>query len=98
MDIDLSPYTEGVRIFLGFERGKKLRETLNLNELEEKEESIILIFPQDFFAVQASFVQGLLCEAVKKFGLQDTLKKYIFMCGRSVYDDIIVGLKHCKQN
>lgn len=48
------------KVLSKIDNGKKLRNSLNLNEIEkESQDSVILIFPKDLYVLTTSYVRGL---------------------------------------
>lgn len=70
----------GSHIFTGRDRGIEARKKSRLDELEEKNDKIIFLFPPHTWGINPSFYGGLMEVSIKK--LRDTKifeEKYVFM-------------------
>lgn len=78
--IQLSKY-KPVRstIFTGRAQGEDSRKDLNLSSLEQKNDIIDVIIPQDTSSLNPSFFLGLFYESIKELGMEKFINKYNFI-------------------
>lgn len=67
--IHLNSLTLGeVRNLAGHDRGLKAREHFHIDQLDESNEPVEVLIPDDFRAVSPSFFQGMFAASVHKLG------------------------------
>ena len=67
--IDLIELTrDEVRNLAGHDRGLKAREHFGLNELDQANETVDVLLPENFRAISPSFFQGMFAKSVHHFG------------------------------
>ena len=67
--INLTELTrDEVRNLAGHDRGLKAREHFGLDKLDQGNESVDVVLPDNFRAVSPSFFQGMFAESVHHFG------------------------------
>lgn len=97
--INLSKYRgSNSRVLSGREQGKDVRRKLNLDEIDYKRESVMIIIPEDTLSLNTSFFLGLFGASVRTLGEDEFRKVYQFECKdiirRSIDDGIIRALKN----
>lgn len=98
MEIDLNKFkNSGSRVLSGRNEGKKAREKLNLDSVDNDAENVSVIFPEDIISLNSSFFLGLFGPSVRNLGENEFVKKYTFICPdfikKSVNDGIERALK-----
>lgn len=93
-ELRLETLTDGkVRNLSGHERGLKARDFYNLNEMDETEEVVRIIFPDDLDAIATSFFQGMFSESIKRFNSkEDFLSHYSFVARPEVIEQVFRGI------
>ena len=77
--IDLDHYrTKGVQVFAGRDRGKAVRKTVKVDDLDSSDYSVTVKIPEDTFAVTSSFILGLFGDSISKMGEVRFRDKYRF--------------------
>lgn len=96
--IDLTVLTQNkVRMLTGHQRGVASRDHFNLDFLEQAEEQIVVIAPDNLETITPSFVQGLFAATVKRFGGDAPAKRYDFSrLPTTLQEDMIMGIERLK--
>ena len=97
-NIVLKKYLNNKKVLSGREKGKKLRETLRLDEKDKNETSVKIEFPKDVYALNSSYFLGLFGVSVRKFGKDKFLEKYKFSCSNIIMLNILDGIEDALNN
>lgn len=65
-------------VFTGRDKGKYVRENSNFDRLEEENDKVIFVIPDNLFSINPSFFEELLVNVVGKLGKERFLAKYEF--------------------
>jgi len=77
--IDLSNYKSGgSTIFTGRPQGASVREKLDLDEIDNSNNSVVFIIPSDTTSFNPSFYLGLLFKSYERLGIEGFDGKYSF--------------------
>lgn len=69
----------GGPVYIGRPKGEKAREKWKLNEIDESDESVIVVIPDGTFSINSSFFLGLFAPSIKALGSRELfMKKYQF--------------------
>jgi hypothetical protein len=68
--------TTGAKIFTGRDRGKSVRIDSNINSIEEKFDSVIIIIPENIYSIIPSFLEEFLHDVVMKLGREGFMSKF----------------------
>lgn len=80
-------------ILTGRDKGKEARININIDELEEKNDKIILVIPDKIVSFNSSFFLGLFTPSIKKYKTKERfLEKYEFKCDDTIMEDIYYGI------
>ena len=80
-------------ILSGRTKGKKMRDILKLDELEEKEDIIEITISKPIASFNSSYFLGLFTVSIKKYKTKEAfLKKYNFVCDEYIMQDINDGI------
>ncbi len=94
MKIDLGKcLVKGNKVFSGREFGEKVRRDLNLERLDNTNEKIEIIIPEDTFSLNASFFLGAFGPSVRNLGANKFKEKYIFKCEDIIKESIDDGIE-----
>lgn len=66
------------KVFTGRDRGKLVREKSKLDSIEENNELVEIIIPDNIYSINPSFFEELFVNVVKKLGKSEFLKKFKF--------------------
>lgn len=76
----LSEYNEkGIKNFLGLKNGILVREKSKFDQIEADNDKIIFVVPKDIRHISVSYLEGLICNVVRKLGKEKFLEKYYFL-------------------
>jgi hypothetical protein len=82
--IDLDGHrTAGVRVFAGRDRGKKVRDSSRLDELERECDTICVVVPEDVFSINSSFFLGMFGPSIARLGEIEFRRRFQFE-GKSI--------------
>lgn len=85
--IDLEKYrTKGSKVFTGRERGIKIREESNIDNLIETSETVEISIPADIMSINPSFLEEFLINVVSKLGKEQFYNKVKFVTESKRYD------------
>jgi hypothetical protein len=70
--------TPGAKVYTGRDRGKKVRELSHIDEIEESNDEVKIIIPNNVYSIIPSFFEELFLNAVLKLGRDRFLKKFKF--------------------
>jgi hypothetical protein len=76
--IDLTPYTIGVPILVGRERGEAVRKALNIDEVDRSHEEVDVLIPDWVYSVTSSFFLGLFEKSIKELGEDEFRRMFHF--------------------
>ncbi|UWR78860.1 hypothetical protein K4K97_09455 [Phaeobacter inhibens] len=95
MQIDFSQLTQGkVRNLSGHERGAEARDYFSLNTLDELDEPVEIVVPDDLDAIATSFFQGMFAASVRRFDSEkEFLEHYRFLASPEIIAQIIRGIE-----
>lgn len=79
--------------FSGRREGRAVRKKHNLDEKDKDDNSYVVSMPQDTTSFNPSFFLGLFYQSIKKLGIDEFQKKYIFS-----YDNLYESLKKVIKN
>lgn len=71
--------TQGARIFTGRDRGKQVREQVDLLNLITKNEKISITIPEDIITINPFFLEEFFYEVVVKLGKEGFYNKFEFI-------------------
>lgn len=97
-NINLKQYISNKKVLSGREKGKKLRETLKLDEKDKTETPIGVEIPKEVYALNSSYFLGLFGVSVRKFGKDKFLEKYKFSCTHIIMLNILDGIEDALNN
>ena len=66
------------KVFTGRDRGKDVRVASKIDEMEEKNESILVIIPDNIYSINPSFFEELFVNVVLKLGREKFREKFEF--------------------
>jgi hypothetical protein len=66
------------KVFTGRDRGKFVREKSKLDSIEQKNDLVEIIIPNNIYSINPSFFEELFVNVVKKLGREEFLKKFKF--------------------
>lgn len=72
------------RVLSGVDFGEETRKLLDLDSIDNTDETVTFLIPDHVYSVNSSFFSGLFQISLKKFGEAKFREKYLFEC-----DDII---------
>lgn len=85
MMINLKEYFDNeVKVLSGRKIGKEHRKKFHLNRLDEEDDIINIIIPDDIYSINTSYFLELFGPSIRKLGEDKFRKKYVFEC-----DDVI---------
>lgn len=89
--INIEALTKGeVRNLSGHERGLAARAEFHLDDLDESEEVVEVLFPEHFRGISSSFFQGMFAESVHKSGsVEDFFGHYRFAAPTHILAQIL---------
>lgn len=77
-EVQISQYrNNGAKIFTGRDKGIKARDELDLNNLDEQNETVKVLIPSDTWGINPSFFGGMFEGSIKTLGSKFT-EKYQF--------------------
>jgi len=92
--IDLSHYhAQGTIVLSGRPKGAALRDTLNLDKLEQGGEQIQVVVPEEVVSLNSSFFSGLFGPSVQRMGEDQFRQIYLFKGHSSLQEDVDAGIK-----
>lgn len=75
--IDLTEITKGeVRNLSGHPRGVAARDHFDLSELDEAEDVVCVVFPDNLLSVAPSFVQGMFAGSYRALGSEEAFRRH----------------------
>lgn len=75
--INLEDYrVQGAKVLTGRDRGKYVRQTSNLDEIEAKYDEVIIIIPKDIYSIIPSFFEELFLNVILKLGRVKFFEKF----------------------
>jgi hypothetical protein len=78
--INLEDYrVKGAKVFTGRDRGKSVRESSKLDEIESLFAEINIIIPDNIYSINPSFFEELFLNVVIKLGKEKFLEKFKFI-------------------
>ena len=94
MVIDLDDYrTTDSRVFSGRERAKKIRKTINLDDIDRTGEQVEVRIPPDTYSVTSSFFLGLFGDSIRNLGEAEFRRRYRFK-GEGITPMIEDGIRY----
>jgi len=99
--INLQKYrSNGEKILTGRDEGKRIRETLRIDNFDKEDIKVIIDIPSDILSLNSSYFLGLFQKSIKLLGEDGFRKKYIFKCDRKSIIDINVedGIQEALNN
>jgi restriction endonuclease Mrr len=66
------------KVFTGRDRGKSVREKSKLDRIEQNNDSIEIIIPDNIYSINPSFFEELFVNVVKKLGKEEFMNKFKF--------------------
>jgi len=66
------------KVFTGRDRGKSVREKSKLDRIEQDNNSVEIIIPNNIYSINPSFFEELFVNVVKKLGKEKFLEKFKF--------------------
>ena len=97
--IDMKVYVGNKKIISGRKNGKKAREDIKIERLEDENDIIIIKVPMDVLSFNSSYFLGMLGKSVRKYGSKEAfLKKYTFECNDIVRININDGIMDALNN
>lgn len=85
--IDLERFrTKGSKVFTGRERGIKIREESNIDNLINTSEIVKISIPADIMSINPSFLEEFLINVVSKLGKEQFYNKVKFVTESKRYD------------
>lgn len=66
------------KVFTGRDRGKLVREKSKLDMIEQTNDSVKIIIPDNIYSINPSFFEELFVNVVKKLGKEEFLRKFEF--------------------
>ena len=92
--IDLRALTRGeVTSLSGQPRGLEARRFFDLNSLDDLDETVVVVAPENLDALTPSFVQGMFASSVHKLGPERFYQHYIFQISPELHSDVVVGVE-----
>ena len=86
-------------VLSGRTKGRKMRETLKLDELEDKEDVIEIVINKPIASFNSSYFLGLFTISIKKYKTKEAFfKKYNFICDKYIMQDIHDGIDEALKN
>jgi restriction endonuclease Mrr len=77
--ISLETYrTKGAKIFTGRDRGEYVREKSNIDRIENENEEVIIVIPDNLYSINPSFFEELFVNVVTKLGKENFYEKFNF--------------------
>lgn len=88
------------KILTGRDEGKKVRESLKLDNIDNEDITVIVEIPNDILSLNSSYFLGLFQKSIMLLGEEKFRKKYIFRCERKSIIDINVedGIQEALNN
>jgi hypothetical protein len=73
LEISFSDLTKDgeVRNLSGHERGRAARVNYHLDDVDQADESVRVVIPDDVYSITSSFFQGMFSESVRKAGSRE---------------------------
>lgn len=96
--IDLKQYIQNKKVLSGRDNGVNLRKRLEIDKIENENDEIKIIIPQDVFALNSSYFLGWLGKSVRDLGKENFEKKYLFECNEIVKLNIEDGINDALNN
>ncbi len=97
--IELKDYIEDRKIISGRKNGIEIREKLKIEDLENNNDIIEIIIPDDILSFNSSYFLGMLGKSVRKYKSKEAfLKKYTFKCNDIVKMNIDDGILDALNN
>ncbi len=96
--IDLKQYIQNKKVLSGRDNGVNLRKRLEIDKIENENDEIKIIIPQDVFALNSSYFLGWLGKSVRDLGKESFEKKYLFECNDIVKLNIEDGINDALNN
>ena len=95
-ELRLETLTKGkVRNLSGHERGLEARTFYNLDDMDETDEVVKIIFPNDIDVIATSFFLGMFSESIKRFKSKDAfLRHYSFVARPEIIEQVFRGIDH----
>ncbi len=81
-----------VRVLIGHDRGRAVRELFDLDGLDTAQERVIIVVPESVRTLTPSFVQGLVADSVYKLGESGFFEHYCFEGSSNIQNDIRAGV------
>lgn len=66
----------GAKVLTGRDRGKYVRETSKLDEIESKYDEVFIIIPTDIYSIIPSFFEELFLNVILKLGRENFFQKF----------------------
>lgn len=109
MEFSLKKYKKNdAKIFTDRDIGVNARNELNLDAMEQTDETIVMLFPLDTWGINPSFFGGLFETSLKKYGRDGFHEKYEFQYSnneplkeslqRDIEDDIDYVMRNIKRD
>jgi restriction endonuclease Mrr len=77
--ISLETYrTKGAKIFTGRDRGEYVRDKSKIDKIENENEEVIIVIPDNLYSINPSFFEELFVNVVTKLGKENFYKKFNF--------------------
>lgn len=94
-EIDLGTYRSGgVKVFSGRDRGKKVRDAMDLDNLDkDKDLEITIKVPQDTISMNTSFFLGLFGDSVRTFGESAFKSRFSFSAETAILNSVEQGIE-----
>lgn len=83
----------GIHNLSGKLRGESAREYFGLDRLDEDDQQVTVVFPEELYAISSSFFLGMFSLSIRKFGEEKFLKKYKFQADENMQRQIRHGVK-----
>jgi len=80
----------GGPVFVGRERGNRVREKFNLDQIDTSDEKIQIIVPEDTYSINPSFFLALFGKSIRTLGDKEAFfKKYEIKAPEHILESIV---------
>jgi len=66
------------KVFTGRDRGEDVRKASNIDKIEEKYETVVIVIPDNIYSINPSFFEELFVNVVIKLGKEKFREKFVF--------------------
>ncbi len=93
VDLNKARTSKDAKVFAGRERGKHWREQFRLDELDQKDDVVQVVIPEDIIAINISFFLSMFGKSVRTLGKERFRAHYQFKCDPDLLPLIDLGIE-----